>query len=154
MIKKTVSYFWSLRREFTKYFIVGFSGLFLDMGTLILFKEVFGIVPVLAVVINQILLLTYNFTLNKYWSFRNREMPHKQLIRYLNLAVFNYLFSVATMYLFNQVLDYDYRLVRICTIAIMVSWNFFLYKYWVYKEEKADIIQNEAVNNSADYKVK
>ncbi len=135
MIKKTANYLWSLRREFTKYFIVGFSGLFLDMGSLILFTEVFEIVPVVSVILNQVFLLAYNFSLNKYWSFRNKAMPQKQLVRYLTLALFNYGFSVLTMYLFNHLLDFDYRLVRIATIVVMVSWNFFLYKYWVYKPE-------------------
>ncbi|OGH79232.1 MAG: hypothetical protein A2469_03495 [Candidatus Magasanikbacteria bacterium RIFOXYC2_FULL_40_16] len=144
MIKKAVVYFWSLRREFAKYFIVGFSGLLLDMGSLILFTEVFGIIPVVSVILNQVFLLTYNFSLNKYWSFRNKAMPHKQLVRYLSLAVFNYLFSVGTMYVFNHILNWDYRIVRIATIAVMVSWNFFLYKYWVYRNDK--VIQPEAQN--------
>jgi len=133
MIKKIIIYGWSLRREFTKYFIVGISGLVIDMATLILFKEVFGWWPVIAVAVNQILLLSYNFLLNKYWSFKNTEMPHKQLVRYLTLAVLNYCFSVIIMYIFNHGLGFDYRIVRLVTIAVMVSWNFFLYKYWVYK---------------------
>lgn len=135
MVKKTIAYAWSVRKEFAKYFIVGFSGLFLDMGTLILFKEVFGVNPVAAVVINQVFLLAYNFTLNKYWSFRNKAMPHKQLVRYLTLAGLNYAFSVGSMYVFSDHFGYDYRLVRIGTIAVMVGWNFFLYKYWVYRNE-------------------
>ena len=147
MIKKTANYFWSLRREFAKYFIVGFSGLFFDMGTLILFKEKFGMAPVAAVVLNQIILLNYNFLLNKYWSFRNRAMPHKQLVRYLSLAIFNYLFAVGTMYLFNHILNFDYRLVRVATIAIIVSWNFLLYKYWVYKVENFVSPVLSTVNN-------
>ena len=133
MVKRTLIYFWSVRYEFTKYFIVGFSGLFIDMGTLILFTEAFGIMPWVAVVMNQAILLTYNFTLNKYWSFRNKALPHRQIVRYGILAGWNYLFSVTTMFVFNARLDYDYRAVRILSIAVMVSWNFFLYKYWVYR---------------------
>lgn len=136
MIKKITNYAWSLRREFVKYFLVGFSGLLIDMSSLILLTEVFGMFPVVAVLINQAVLLSYNFTLNKYWSFRNRAMPHKQLVRYLSLAAFNYSFSVSTMYVFNHIIGLDYRLVRIATIMVMVSWNFFLYKYWVYQAEK------------------
>lgn len=135
MVKKTIAYAWSVRKEFAKYFIVGFSGLFIDMATLILFKEVFGLNPVFAVIINQVLLLGYNFSLNKYWSFRNKAMPHRQVVRYLTLAGLNYAFSVGMMYAFSDHLGYDYRLVRIGTIAVMVAWNFFLYKYWVYKTE-------------------
>ena len=124
---------WSLRKEFAKYFIVGFSGVFLDLGTLIIFTKYFGIMPWLAVVFNQVITLSYNFLLNKYWSFKDKTMPQRQLVRYLILAGYNYLFSVAVMYIFNTRLGFDYRLVRVGTIALMVLWNFFLYKYWVYR---------------------
>ena len=103
-----------------------------------------------AMILNQIILLNYNFLLNKYWSFRNRAMPHKQLVRYLSLAIFNYLFAVGTMYLFNHILNFDYRLVRVATIAIMVSWNFLLYKYWVYKVENVVSPVLSTVNNLSD----
>jgi hypothetical protein len=46
--------------------VEGFSGVFLDMGTLIIFKEYLGWTPVLAVIINQVLLISYGFSLNKY----------------------------------------------------------------------------------------
>lgn len=137
MVKKAARYFWELRRQFAKYFIVGISGVVLDMASLILLKEKFHLLPTVAVIINQAFLLVYNFSLNKYWTFRNTDMPHKQVVRYGTLAGFNYLFSVAAMYFFNHELLFDYRLVRIGSIAIMVSWNFFLYKYWIYKEETA-----------------
>ena len=139
MFLKLLKYFWSLRRQFAKYFIIGISGVILDMVTLVLFKEVFGIAPTIAVIVNQILLLSYNFYLNKNWSFREKSMPHKQIARFLILALGNYIFSVGAMYIFNHVLDFDYRLVRLATIAIMVSWNFLLYKYWVYKSEPSVI---------------
>ena len=138
MIKKALNYAWSVRHQFAKYFVVGFSGVFLDMGTLIVFKEYFGLTPVFAVIVNQILLITYSFCLNKYWSFGNKEIPHKQLIRFLTLAGFNYLFSIIAMYIFNEHFNFDYRLVRIGAIMVMVSWNFFLYKYWVYSSNSED----------------
>jgi len=132
-MKRIVSFFWSLRHQFIKYFIIGISGVILDIGSLVLLKEYFHLMPVVAVVINQVFLLAFNFTLNKYWSFRDHQLPHRQMMRYLMLAGFDYLFSITIMYYFNQLLGYDYRLVRIASIAAMVSWNFFLYKYWVYK---------------------
>lgn len=131
MIKKTLQYAWGVRREFAKYFIIGISGVVLDMATLILFKEVFGWSAVFSVIIIQAMMLVYVFYLNKYWTFRNKEIPHKQIVKFLILAGFNYIFSVSMMYFLEQV--FDYRLVRLATIAVMVSWNFFLYKYWVYR---------------------
>ena len=124
----------NILHQFAKYFITGISGVILDMVTLILFKEIFGWLPVVAVIVNQILLLGYIFLINKYWTFKNKEIPHKQIIRFLILAGFNYLFSVFVMYIFNHKFGFDYRLVRLASIASMVSWNFFLYKYWIYAE--------------------
>lgn len=132
-MKKIFVYFWSLRREFSKYFAIGFSGVVLDMVSLILFKEIFGWWPTFAVMVNQVVLLGFIFSANKYWTFRDKTMPHKQVVRFLLLAGFNYLFSVLTMYVFNHRLGFDYRWVRILTIALMVTWNFLLYKYWVYQ---------------------
>jgi len=133
MIEKTLIYLWTLRVEFVKYFVTGLSGVFLDIGSLILLKEVFGLAPVIAVVVNQAFMLAYIFLLNKYWSFRNKEVLHRQIVRFLTLALVNYCISVFIMYVFNHRIGFDYRLVRLCTIALMVSWNFFLYKNWVYK---------------------
>lgn len=142
MIKRALNYFWSLRRQFAKYFIVGFGSMLLDMGTLILFTEAFSLMPVVSVVLNQAIILSANFTLNKYWSFRNRALPHKQIARYVTLAGWNYLFSVGAMYIFNSQFGFDYRLVRIGSIVLMVSWNFFLYKYWVYKEKAPPLVED------------
>ena len=140
MVKKTFNYFWSLRREFVKYFIVGFSGLFLDMGTLVLFREVFGFAPPVAVIFNQPLVLGYNFTLNKYWSFHSKAIPHKQMVRYAILASWNYFFSWFSMYILFELWGMDYRIARILSITVMVSWNFLLYKYWVYRENKPPLM--------------
>jgi len=142
-----IKYLWSMRREFAKYFIVGFSGVFIDMGTLILLKEKFGMHPTMAVSINAFITLAYNFTLNKYWSFRNHAMPHKQIIRYLILAGANYVFSVGIMHVGADWLGYDYRLVRLATIAVMVAWNFFLYKYWVYRVEDGGVYNSANSDN-------
>jgi len=133
-ISRLISAAWQSRRQIIKYFIVGISSVLLDLVSLIILKEVFRLNPVWAVSLNQILLIFYNFSLNKYWSFSSFSLPHRQFIRYLLLSGFDYLFSVCSMYLFYQQLGFDYRLVRLLAIALMVSWNFLLYKFWIYRE--------------------
>ena len=125
----------SARRQFAKYVFVGLTGVVLDMGSLIFLKETAGLTPILAVVINQVFLLSYNFTLNKYWSFRSGAMPSTQLARYLVVAGANYGCSVLAMYVFYHVYGFDYRMVRLLTIAALVGCNFLLYKHWVYSGE-------------------
>lgn len=133
MLKSLLRRFWSVRYQFFRYFCVGFSAFILDMGSLMFFKEILKATPVVAVIINQAVLLVYVFCLNKYWSFRNHDLPHRQVARFLILSGTNYLVAVMAMYLFSQRLNFDYRLVRIGNIILAVSWNFVLYKVWVYK---------------------
>lgn len=142
-MEKILAYCHSHWKQFMKYAIVGASGFVLDMGLLIFFKEYFGITALLAVILTQAIVLVYNFSLNKWWSFKNKEIPHKQLVRYATLAAANYGFSVLTMYIFHdRFFGFDYRLVRLASVAVMVSWNFFLYNHWVYRPEKSPNVHN------------
>jgi putative flippase GtrA len=133
MLRNFFSQFWTHRAQFFRYFVVGTTSFVIDFGLLILFKEVFGWKPVFAVVVMQVIVLLYNFTLNKYWSFKSTESSHRQVARYLILQSWNYVFGVGMMYLFNELIQFDYRLVRLGTVMLMTLWNFLLYKYWVYQ---------------------
>jgi putative flippase GtrA len=122
-------------KHFIKYTSVGVSAVLADTISLVFLKEVVGISPTFAIIINQLFLIIYVFSLNKYWTFRNTEMPHKQFVRFCILAGWNYFFSVASMYIFNEKIGIHYLIVRFSAIILAVSWNFLLYKFWVYKQE-------------------
>ena len=142
MIKKTILYFWSMRRQFARYFIIGFSGVIIDVGSLYLLKEYLHLRPVTAVIINGIFLLNYVFFLNKHWAFKSEGVTHKQIIRFFILSGFNYVVAIAWMFFFNEKVGINYLLARISNIALSVAWNFLLYKYWVYKHEEPVIFAN------------
>ncbi len=128
--------FWPMRYQFFKYAVTGTSGVFIDLATLYCLKEYFGLKPVFAVVINQIIVLCYIFFLNKYWSFDSKGDSGRQVIKFLIIASGNYLFAIGWMYLFNENLGFNYLLVRLANIALSVSWNFLLYRGFVYKQPK------------------
>lgn len=119
--------------QFFRYVVVGGSGVFLDIGLLIIAKEWLGIGATMGVIVTQLVVLAYNFILNKYWSFQSTHLAHKQLVRYLSLAACNYGFSAFAMYIGHDIFGWYYVAVRIGTIALMVTWNFALYKWWVYR---------------------
>ena len=132
--KKIINKFIQSRVQFSKYFIIGVSSLLLDIISLFVFKQYLGIKPTIAVIFNQFFILNYVFLLNKYWSFGTRGMGHRQVVRFYILAGFNYLFSIAWMFVLNEQFNMNYLLTRIINIALAVSWNFVLYKKWVYKK--------------------
>jgi dolichol-phosphate mannosyltransferase len=140
MLKKLILHLWSIRRQFFRYFLVGFSGLFLDLGTFYILTDWVHLRPVLAVMVNGILMLNYIFFLNKYWTFKSQGVTHKQMIRFFILAGFNYAVSIGWMFIFNEKIGVHHFIARISNILISVAWNFVLYKYWVYRHEKKDVL--------------
>lgn len=135
MLKNTVLHFWSLRKEFSKYFIVGISAFFADVGSLYFLKEYLGLSPTASVIINQPIITLGVFYLNKRWSFNAAGMTHRQVLKFYLLAAFNYLFSVIWIHVLHDWFGVYYLLARMLNIALSVAWNFLLYKYWVYKNE-------------------
>ena len=128
-----LNHLWPHRVSFTRYAVVGSTGFALDIGLLILLSDVLKWKPVLAVLVIQFIVIIYNFLLNKYWSFSSRLWKHSQVVKYLTLVGWNYIFSFLTMFFFNEIMGLHYLLVRLATVLLMVSWNFALYKWWVYR---------------------
>ena len=139
MIRKALHHLWSIRKEFTKYFIIGISAFLSDIGSLYILKEYLRLSPTLAVVINQPVIVIGVFLLNKHWSFKARGVTHLQMIKFLILAVFNYLFSVVWIYLLHDRFGVYYLYARTLNIALSVAWNFLLYKHWVYRSEPSSL---------------
>lgn len=140
MLKILTQKIWSMRREFAKYFIIGITSFVLDLGSLYIFKEFLHWRPVTAVIINQLFILNYVFFMNKNWSFRAGGVTHRQLVKFLILSVFNYIFSVVWMWFFTEFRkvkfvheEYSYMFIRTANVILSVAWNFLLYKYWVYR---------------------
>ncbi len=135
-ILNVVARAWEERVKFTKYVIVGVSSVAIDISLLVIFVDIISINPTVVVVLNQAFVLGFNFTLNKKWSFGSAGKTHHELVRYLILAAWNYLFSVGAMYVGNEQWGIHHLIVRIASIACMVLWNFALFRFWVYRERK------------------
>jgi putative flippase GtrA len=90
MLKKTAKFCWSLRRQFAKYFIIGIISFVLDMSSLIFLKETLHLLPFVAVIANQIFILVFVFLMNKYWSFKEHSLTHRQLWRFCIVVALNY----------------------------------------------------------------
>ncbi len=127
---------WAERVKFAKYVIVGTASVAIDLCLLTIFVQWLDLNPTLSVIINQALVMGFNFTLNKKWSFGSTGATHRELIRYLLLAAWNYSFAVGAMYIGNELWGVPYLLVRVSSIACMVLWNFALFRFWVYKKEE------------------
>lgn len=149
MLIKLLRFIWSVRRQFIRYFATGVSAVVLDIATLYILKEYFGMRPLMAVVINQIFLLNFVFFMNKYWSFKAQGTTAVQAVKFLCVACLNYSVAVAWMWFFNERVGINYLIARIMNIAVAVAWNFLLYRYFVYraKPQAAPVDNTVLVND-------
>lgn len=129
---------WKSRIQFAKYFAIGITSFTLDIISLYILKEFVGLNPVVAVVINQIFIISFVFLMNKFFSFKAGGNTSRQMIKFAAVVIFNYLFAIFWMWFFNYKLGFNYLLVRTANIALAVSWNFLLYREWVYRAPKKD----------------
>ncbi len=132
-LKKFLLQFWTHRDQFIRYFTIGVSAYLLDIGTLYLFKEKLHVRETLAVIMNQPIIIIYVFLLNRFWSFKSTGIAYKQLVRFFVVAGSNYLIATAWIWLISEQLGVQYILARTANIILAISWNFLLYKYWVYR---------------------
>lgn len=143
MFKNMILHFWSLRKEFARYFIVGVGAVVVDVGSLYLMKEHLHLSATLAIIINQPIIVTSIFFINKNWAFKAGGVTHQQMIKFYILALLNYFFSVVWIFIFHDKLGFYYLWVRLINIILAVSWNFLLYKYWVYRTHDTRDTQND-----------
>lgn len=150
MLSKLIQKLWSLRAQFIRYFVVGIGAVILDIWSLRLLLNFFS--PILSVIINQLFILNFVFFLNKHWSFGSKGMTNQQMVRFYLVAGMNYAIGITWMWLFTAAVNlHPYLskidlseknyvlLVRTVNVALAVSWNFLLYKYFVYREKPGTV---------------
>lgn len=121
-------------RQFFRYVVVGGMGTLFDIAILYVFKEFFGMTPVLSVVLNQVIMLVYIYVLNRYWTFGSEGNIGLEMTRLYMVFGLNYGIAVAWMWLGYDILGAPYLLVRISNIVCSTLWNFALYRLWVFKK--------------------
>ncbi len=121
--------------RFSKFGIVGFIGIFVNMGMLYVFREIFHMPYYVSGLFAIELSIITNFILNDVWTWRDRREKHLfiRFIRYNAAATFtsfgmNYPILLALVYL----LGVNYLLANLIGIAIASLFNFIINHHWTY----------------------
>ena len=78
-----------------------------------------------------------NFSLNKFWSFsdKNRSVIKDQFMLYAALAFFNYFFTL-TFINISSLSNFSLPIAKLVALGITVTWNFILYKSVIFGNKK------------------
>ena len=117
--------------QFARYLISGFGAAFLELGSYKLML-LFGLWYLAAAIISAGVGLGSAFVFHKYYSFKQREKTGKQAVRYAMLQTFNAFAQTGLVFVFVEFISVDAFIAKILGIGCTVTWNFFLYKLFVY----------------------
>lgn len=120
--------------QLRRYLVVGFSTVGLETLVLWILKEYIGINLIVANTMAYTISFVFNFYLNRTWSFNSKSDISFQLKAYGVLFVFNLFASNMIIHLLTNVVGFYYMLSKFISIAMIVSWNFILYKKVIYKD--------------------
>lgn len=134
-VKMVTIWLWGERIRISKYLVSGFSAFGIDWLVYVVATRAFGFDELVSNVVSVLSGATFAFLANKFWSFSNRSNTGRQTRRFVTLFVFNYLFQQVGFYVALNYLGFHDLLAKVILVGMMVSWNFVIYKYWVYAVE-------------------
>jgi len=121
--------------NFIKYLIIGFSTFGLDFGIFYLLDRFSPIKSIAANIVSTLSSLFFNYYMSNSWTFNAGSHNGTKLKRYTVLAIINYIFNNATFWIVSAHFGVNGLLTKVFITAAIVSWNFFLYKLWVFKTD-------------------
>lgn len=129
-----------LTEHFLRYLVIGLSTFALQIVFLFLLTKLTRLKDVEANLISTLLCLVFNFLMSNYWTFRSGSHGQgKKMGKYLIVAAWNYIFDTLLAFPFlTLTINMNPYIAKILITALIVLWNFFIYKFWVFKTSKAD----------------
>lgn len=122
-------------RQLIKFSIVGAGNTIIDFSVYFLLTRYAGIPFLLASAISWLLAVTSSFTLNKLWTFRVKGTLgiREQYIKFFLVSVVSLVLSLSILWLLVTEFGIHDLIAKIATIGIVVFWNFFMNKFWTFK---------------------
>ena len=120
-------------KQFRKYLIVGILSFISEYSLFFILVEVFGLWFILSNTIVYSFIFFFNFILNRKWSFQSKTNIKTQLIKYGLLFLFNLIATNALLFFLAKTLTISPLIAKIMVMALIVPWNFIMYKKVIYK---------------------
>ena len=112
-----------------KYYLVGASGVLVNLGILFILTEFVGLWYLLSSTIAIYVSITTNFLLNKTWTFRDTAIKQRDFLMYgkfIGVSLVGMGIQLGFNYMFVEKLSVYYLLAALISIMIASSVNFVL----------------------------
>jgi len=124
--------------RFTKFVIVGFSGVIVNTLLLFLFFDKFGLNLLLAGAIAIEFSIIYNFIFNDVYTFKDNKNELSFLARMFRFnlpALWSSLINLSILYLFVRYTNMYYLFANLIGISVAMAWNYIANIDWTWRIE-------------------
>ncbi len=127
---------------FAKAQVSAFIGGVTDYAIMVFFTEIFHVHYTISIAIGGIIGAIVNFSVNRGWTFRSKNLPYKnsidkQLIKFVLVVANSIILKSSGTYLITNFLKIDYKISRIIIdLLVSILINYTLQKHWVFKRVK------------------
>src|SRR5512133_2207840 len=128
---------------FGKAQVSSFIGGIVDYLIMICLTEFLGFHYILSIVIGGLAGAVVNFSINRYWAFRSKEIPYqvsgrKQLLRFCLVVINSIVLKATGTWFFTSFMKIDYKISRVITdLIVSIIFNYMLQRHWVFRKERA-----------------
>ncbi|TSC96058.1 MAG: putative membrane protein [Parcubacteria group bacterium Athens1014_10] len=121
-------------RQFVKFCFVGGFNTFLDFFIYTILTRFAHFYFLLANLFSICASATSSFFLNKKWTFKNKDNKVKeQYLKFWGIIIVGAGFNQAILFFLVKYLGVYDLLAKAVAVAVLLFWNFFMGKYWVFK---------------------
>jgi dolichol-phosphate mannosyltransferase len=120
-------------RRFLQFGIVGFSGLFIDLGLFYLLREQASLGLTRSAILSTEVAILNNFLWNDLWTFRDISRKQrgwkkrlKRLLKFNGVCLVGLILNVLLVNLLFNLLGINEYFAKLMAIAIVTAWNFWI----------------------------
>jgi dolichol-phosphate mannosyltransferase len=125
-------------RQFTKFCLVGLAGVAVNLAVFYSLMNVFGIWYILGAGFAFVAAVTWNYILNRIWTFKNEFKPTSQIfnsyLRFIIVSLVGLTANLALLYVFVEDLHINYILSQVLAISVVSVWNYYGSRIWVFRQ--------------------
>jgi putative flippase GtrA len=113
-----------------------------DYSIMVFVTEVFHVYYPISIAIGGVIGAVVNFSLNKGWTFRTKNIPYKnsfykQMLKFVLVVLNSILLKSSGTYLITTFSGIDYKISRVMVdLVVSILFNYTLQKNWVFKKQK------------------
>lgn len=138
-----------------KFLVSGGVATLVNLGVLYALTEFAGWHYLLSAVVAFAVAFCFSFSLQKFWTFRDRrvEVAHMQASLYLGVSLFGLVLNTGLLFAFVEWFHIWYIAAEVCAAVLVAAGTFFAYKHVIFVERitGGKRFWQEILNNRAAY---